>query len=129
MINIFVTRDTTPPILNIETPLPAPFWPKRQVTISGLVNDAVPGTVNPEQATVMVNGLSALILNRSFSISDVLLVPGTNIVTVVARTARERSQMQIQLSTLIPPARTLVQLAGNEQFGIVNTVLPQALLV
>jgi hypothetical protein len=131
LVNVVVTRDTTPPILTIETPTNGTVLAKRQVTISGLVNDAVPGTVNPEQATVMVNGLSALILNRSFSISDVLLVPGTNTVTVVARDrAGNESQRQIQLIYIDPASQKhLVQLAGDEQFGVVGTLLPQPLLV
>jgi hypothetical protein len=131
LINVFVTRDTTPPVLNIETPTNGTVLSKRQVTVSGLVNDAVPGTINPEQASVMVNGLSAMILNRSFSISDVLLVPGTNTITAIARDrAGNESQKQIQLVFIDPASQKhLVPLAGDSQTAIVGTMLPQPLLV
>lgn len=131
LINVIVTRDTTPPLLNIETPTNGTVLAKRQVTISGLVNDAVPGTVNPEQASVMVNGLPAMILNRSFSISDVLLVPGTNTVTAIARDrAGNEKQTQIQLVFIDPASQKhLVPLVGDSQTAIVGTMLPQPLLV
>ena len=36
--------------------------------MGGLVNDIVVGTVNPQQATVTVNGVAAQVSNRSFSV-------------------------------------------------------------
>ena len=131
LINVFVTRDTTPPILNIESPTNGAVLSSRQVTVIGLINDIVPGTVNPEQATVMVNGLSATILNRSYAIPNVLLVPGKNTITAMAQDrAGNQSQRQIEVTFLEPASqKRLVRLAGEGQTGIINTTLPQPLLV
>jgi PKD repeat protein len=129
--NVIVNRDTTAPILSIDTPAGGSVLAARQVTVTGQINDIVPGTVNPEQATVMVNGLPATIVNRSYAITDVLLAPGRNTITAIGRDrAGNESQRQIEV-TLQDAAsqKRLVTLAGDRQTGIIGTVLPEALVV
>ncbi len=129
--NITVIRDTTPPVLNVEAPVEGAILSSRQLTVSGLVNDAVPGTVNPEQASVMVNGLPATVLNRSYAIPEILLVPGKNIIDVMARDrAGNVRQKQIEVTYQSPASRKhLVRLAGEGQTALVASVLPEPLVV
>ena len=54
------------------------------VTVTGLVNDIVVGTVNTQQATVTVNGVAAQVANRSFSVSSIPLVVGANAIHATA---------------------------------------------
>ncbi len=131
VVNVMVNRDTTPPLLNIESPADGAILATRQVAVSGLVNDAVPGTVNPDQATVLVNGLEATVLNRSYAIADVLLTPGRNTIDVVAiDRAGNTSQRQVEILVQdLASQKRLVRLAGDNQTGVIGTVLPSPLVV
>lgn len=130
-VNVSVTRDSTPPLINIEAPASGAVLDTRQITVTGMVNDIVPGTVNPEQVTVMVNGLPAMVANRSYAIPDVLLAPGRNFITVMARDkAGNASQRQIEVTYVNPASqKRLVRLAGDAQTAMVSSVLPQPLVV
>jgi len=129
--NVTVNRDTTPPILSVDTPASGAVLASRQLTVTGQINDAVPGTVNPEQATVTVNGLSATLLNRSYSVADVLLVPGRNTINVVAHDrAGNETRKQIEVTFQDPASqKRLVALGGDAQSGMVGTLLPQPLVI
>ncbi|MBL0038363.1 MAG: hypothetical protein IPP36_06860 [Nitrosomonadales bacterium] len=81
--NILVTLDTTPPHLAIYTPTNNGVTTDASATITGLVNDIVVGTVNPQQATVTVNGVAAQVLNRSFIANNVPLSMGSNTIRAV----------------------------------------------
>lgn len=129
--NVTVNRDTTAPYLSIETPTNGTVAGTRQITVTGQINDAVPGTVNPEQATVTVNGETAALLNRSYAASDVLLAPGTNRIMVVGRDrAGNETPKEIEVIFREPAGqKRLVALAGDGQVSVVSTSLPEPLLV
>jgi len=129
--HVTVNRDTTPPFLSIDTPTNGTVVSSRQVMVTGQINDAVPGTVNPEQATVMVNGVAAALNNRAYSAADILLSPGTNTITAVGRDrAGNETRKQITLVYLEAASqKRLVALAGDGQTAMVGTVLAQPLLV
>ena len=129
--NVLVNRDTTPPVLSIETPAEGDVVGSRQVTVTGQINDIVPGTVNPEQATVTVNGLPATILNRSYAISGLLLAPGRNTITATGRDrAGNESQRQIVVTFRDPASqKRLVRLAGEGQTGMIGSFLAGPLVV
>lgn len=129
--SVTVNRDTTPPMVNIETPTAGAILTVRQITVTGMINDVVPGTVNPEQATVMVNGLPAMILNRSYAITDLLLAPGKNIINVVARDrAGNDTQRSIEVTVMDAALqKRLNRLAGDAQSGMIGATLPQPLVV
>src|SRR6201999_536786 len=65
--SIQVTLDTTPPKVNIESPTTGFKTTETSVTVTGLVNDIVVGTVNSQQAQVTVNGIAAQVTNRTFT--------------------------------------------------------------
>ncbi len=62
--NVTATLDTTPPHLAITQPPDQFVTSDSTVTVTGIVNDIVVGTVNDQQATVVVNGVTAAVANR-----------------------------------------------------------------
>lgn len=129
--NLIVTRDTVAPLVNVQEPVDGAVVAARQIIVSGLVNDAVPGTVNPEQATVMVNGLPGAVLNRTYTISDVLLAPGSNTISVVAKD-RAGNETTRRISVVYREQarqKRLAALAGDQQSGRISTILPDPLVV
>lgn len=129
--SITVTRDTVAPLVSVQEPMDGAVVVSRQITVSGLVNDAVPGTVNPEQASVTVNGLSAGVLNRTYSINDFLLAPGSNTISVVARDRAGNETTRRIGVTFHDVARQkrLLALGGDGQSGRIGSLLPEPLLV
>jgi hypothetical protein len=126
-----VVLDTTPPTVSIDSPSDRAIVSSPQITVTGLVNDIVTGTVNAEQVSVIVNGVNASVANRSFMASGVLLVPGQNTITAVAKD-RGGNISQSQITVTLRDAATqqrLLMVSGNNQTGVVRAVLPQPLTV
>ncbi|HEX4966359.1 MAG TPA: DNRLRE domain-containing protein [Thermoanaerobaculia bacterium] len=84
---INVVRDLSPPYLAIAAPADGDVVFEPSVTVSGLVNDLVAGTVNVAQASVTVNGVPATVENRSFLAPGIPLAPGQNQIVVEATDA------------------------------------------
>lgn len=127
---IHVVRDLTPPRVAIYRPEDGSVVRAGAVSVSGLVNDVVPGTVNAGEATVTVNGVPAEVANRSFSLEDVALVPGPN--TLVARAVDESGNVGEARATVTfePPAGARLRaVSGDRQSGVIATTLPQPLVV
>src|SRR6185295_1528535 len=80
MINVL--RDLSPPYLDVAAPRDGAVIDAASITVSGLVNDIVNGTVGAAQATVTVAGLPAAVSNRSFLAAAVPLSPGPNFIEV-----------------------------------------------
>lgn len=71
-----VSASLTPPRVTIIRPLNGSRTREGMISVSGLVNDIVPGTVNSTEATVTINGIPAEVVNRSFLVAAVPLAPG-----------------------------------------------------
>ena len=129
MVTVFL--DTTPPQVHIDSPSDGAGVNTSQVTVMGNVNDLVSGTVNGNQVSVSVNGVNATVSNRSFAAQNILLVPGQNTITAIAKDkAGNTSQHQIQVTFRdATAAQHLVIISGNNQSGVINTVLAQPLVV
>ncbi|WDE13106.1 carboxypeptidase-like regulatory domain-containing protein [Thalassomonas haliotis] len=80
--SIVISLDLTPPYLTIESHQQDQEVYSDKITVTGLVNDIVRGTVEAEQARVEVNGMPAVIANRSYAAIDVPLTEGENTITV-----------------------------------------------
>jgi hypothetical protein len=129
--SVNVVLDTTPPIVTIDSPSNGAFVTSPQLSVTGMVNDVVPGTVNTAQITVMVNGVRAKVANRSFMADGILLVPGKNIITAVA-TDRAGNTTQTDSTVTLLDAGTqqrILMVSGNNQIGPVGSKLPQPLVV
>ncbi|KQV51397.1 hypothetical protein [Duganella sp. Root336D2] len=127
--SILVTLDTTAPKIEIYSPSANGSTNAASVTVSGMVNDIVVGTVNPQQATVTVNGISAEVLNRSFTAREVPLSPGANTIqATVTDRAGNRATTSTTL-TRLAAAGGLRLVSGNNQSGPAGNLLPAPLVV
>jgi hypothetical protein len=128
---VTVFLDTTPPQVHIDSPRDGAVVNTSQLTVMGNVNDLVSGTVNGDQVSVSVNGITANVSNRSFAAQSILLVPGQNTIMAIAKDkAGNISQHKIQVNFRdATAAQHLLVLSGNNQGGVINTVLPQPLVV
>ena len=129
--SVSVVLDTTPPTITITNPSPGVAVTSAQIDVTGNVNDLVSGTVNAGQVSVTVNGVTAVVANRSFVAHNILLVPGTNTITAVAtdragNTSQARSQVTLQPLT---GRQALSIVSGNAQSAPISTLLPQPLTV
>jgi hypothetical protein len=129
--SVNVVLDTTPPTVRIDSPTDSVVLTTPQVTVTGLVNDIVTGTVNSDQVSVTVNGVQASVQNRSFMAQGVLLVPGANVITAVAKD-RAGNVSQSSVSVTLQDAATqqkILMVSGNNQSGPVGSTLAQPLIV
>ncbi|GGE88771.1 choice-of-anchor X domain-containing protein [Massilia psychrophila] len=100
------------------------------LTVTGVVNDIVVGTVNSQQATVTVNGVVAEVLNRSFMARDVPLTVGANAIQAVATDrAGNRATTTVNLTRAAPNLAGLSVLSGNNQSAPVGANLAAPLVV
>lgn len=127
---VHVVRDLMAPRLSIDLPRAGSILSAPTVTVVGLVNDLVVGTVNAGQVTVNVNGLPATVANRSFLASGVPLTAGDNTITAIATDASGnvgQASVVVRLDTSAVPR--IVAVAGDGQGGTIRTVLPSPLTV
>lgn len=128
--SILVTLDTTPPRIQIYTPTNNGITTDASVTVTGLVNDIVVGTVNPQQAAVTVNGVTAQVLNRSFIANNVPLVMGSNTIRAVTADRAGNSATATAAVTRQAQTQTTLKLqSGNNQAGSIRSLLPSPLVV
>jgi Glucodextranase, domain B/Bacterial Ig-like domain/Carboxypeptidase regulatory-like domain len=127
---INVVRDLTPPHLAVQYPLDGSSVLDSSVTVTGLVNDIVAGTVNAAQATVTVNGRPATVANRSFVAAGVPLTPGDNVLSIVATDASGNTgEARTTVRFEAPSGPRISILSGNLQENAIGTALPQPLVV
>ncbi len=124
-----VVRDLTPPRLTIDNPVDGARLFETMVTVSGLINDIVDGTVNAEEATVTVNGRTAAVANRSYLV-EVPLVVGDNVLTAIAvdksgNVGQVKSTVRLELPT-VPRIKVV---GGDRQQVEIGTLLPAPLTV
>ena len=129
--SVSVTLDTTAPTVRIDSPANGAVLTSPQIYVTGLVNDVVSGTINSGQVSITVNGVPAQISNRSFMAEDILLVPGRNVITAVARDrAGNISQNQVTVTLQdVATQQHILMVSGNGQSGAIGTTLPLPLVV
>ena len=127
---ITTTLDTTPPQLAITEPADQFTTTDSTVTVTGIVNDIVVGTVNPTQAAVTVNGIAANVANRTFTISGVPLTLGANTIQAVGRDrVGNATTISITVNRIAPAAQQIRLLSGNNQTGSISQALAAPLVV
>jgi glucodextranase-like protein/carboxypeptidase family protein len=127
---IHIVRDLTPPRLSIDLPRDGSTVQEDTVTVVGLVNDIVPGTVNASEATVTVNGRAAVVANRSFMVQGVPLAAGDNTLTAVAVDESGNSgTASIVVRRATAAARRVEIVSGGGQQAVIGQPLPQPLVV
>lgn len=128
--SISVSLDLTPPYLTIESHTEAQEVYSDKITVTGLVNDIVRGTVSEEQASVEVNGIKATVSNRSYAATDVPLNEGENVITVTAidESGNSASISQNVVYKIVTEKR-LVLVSGQNQTAQIGNKLPEQLIV
>ena len=128
-INLY--RDSIPPRLEVYAPEDGATVYASPVSISGMVDDIVVGTINAEQMHVTVNGANAEVANRAFLMRNVALSAGPNTLTITAVDAGGNSTVVTHHLTYVPapPQPRLEIVSGNGQSGAIGTQLPQPLVV
>jgi hypothetical protein len=137
-----ITLDTTPPHITIDSPADGTTTTDASVTVSGLANDVVVGTVNALDVQVTVNGLAAQVANRTYSVANVPLSIGKNTIQAVGRDrAGNGTTTSITVTRVLPsqppaPAigkavvtNSLSIVSGNNQTGTIGTQLSAPLVV
>jgi hypothetical protein len=130
--SVEVFLDTTPPRVTITAPTDGGHTTNAAVDVTGIVNDIVVGTVNPQQATVTVNGVAALVANRTFARAGMPLALGPNSIRAEGRdrVGNTYSQIITVVRDPVPAGSPILRsVAGNNQIGSIRTVLPAPLIV
>lgn len=128
--SIEVTLDTTPPRVTVTSPPDQFVTTDASISVAGIVNDIVVGTVNAEQAQVTVNGTAAQVANRTFLAADVPLALGINVLQVVGRDRTGNSattQISVTRQAVTEPVIRVV--SGNNQTAAIGAVVPSALVI
>lgn len=137
-----ITLDTTPPHLTIDSPADGTTTTAESVTVTGLANDVVVGTVNVQDVQVTINGIAAQVANRTYSAANVPLALGRN---VIQATGRDHAGNGVTTSVTVtraapsqPPqpaigaaviTQSLNVVSGNNQIGVIGTRLGSPLAV
>ncbi len=127
---ISVSLDLTPPYVTVESHDDGQIVRQDSVTVTGLINDVVRGTIEDTQANVTVNGKEAEISNRSYSVSGVSLTEGENLITVKgADQVGNVSEETILLVYEPNHGNRLTINSGNDQRGPIGEFLEDPLQV
>ena len=124
-----VTLDTTPPHVTIDSPGNDTSTAETSVTVTGIVNDIVVGTVNDQQANVTVNGIGATVANRTFTALNVPLSLGLNTIQATGRDrAGNGATVSINITRQALTQPTLRLVSGNNLSGPIKTLLAAPLV-
>ncbi len=121
-----VIRDPRPPRLAVHSPVDGAVVAEATVSVQGMVNDLIIGSLDTAEAEVRVNGILAQVANRSFLAAGVPLSPGPNVLTVTATDlSGNSSTAQLTVIRQDAPAGQprLRVVSGDLQSAPVGTVL------
>ncbi len=128
--SITVNLDTTPPRVTITSPVDQFVTTDASVSVAGNVNDIVVGTVNNHQVQVTVNGAAAQVANRTFLAANIPLAMGNNAIRAVGVDRAGNSfNTQITVRREAPTQPQIRLLSGNNQTGVIGSLLPAPLVV
>lgn len=126
--SVNVTRDTQSPRVAIDSPASGSVVGTNQITVTGIINDTVIGTVNSTQASVRVNGITATVANRTFSAANVPLSPGAN--TLIANAVDRAGNVgtaSVSVTFLDTASPKVQIISGDNQTARIGTLLPTPL--
>lgn len=128
--SISISLDTTPAYITLDSHQDGQVVYSNNVSVSGLINDIVRGTVEQQQAQVTVNGIAAIIINRSYQVTNLPLIEGENILTVVA-SDQVGNVSELSIGIMYQPllGKKLELISGQGQSAKMNEVLEEALVI
>lgn len=127
--SIQVTLDTTPPRVVVSSPTDGFSTSDSSITVTGMANDIVVGTVNDQQMQVAVNGIPAQVANRSFQAVNIPLSVGDNVISAVARDrAGNGATARVTVRRTSGGQARVVLVSGNNQSGQIGSLLSAPLV-
>ncbi|MDD5434454.1 MAG: carboxypeptidase regulatory-like domain-containing protein [Nitrospira sp.] len=127
--SINISLDSTPPHIAINSPPDGYRTTTSPLTVTGIINDIVRGTVNESQGRVLVNGTEADVSNRNF-LAEIPLSSGANTITAVGSDQwGNTASTSITVNFDTTPRRMVNLVSGNNQSGMVSSTLPNPLVV
>lgn len=128
--SVQVIRDSTAPRLAIHAPAAGFLTTSATVSVSGMVNDLIVGSLDPDEAQVTVNGVAAEVANRSFVAANVPLALGDNTLTAVARDLSGNvGTASVTVRREAPAGPRIAAVSGDLQDGVIGSALAQPLVV
>ena len=128
--SIVVSLDATPPYLTVQSPEDNSVVRSATISVMGLVNDIVRGTVSADQGHVTVNGIVATVSNRSYLAENVPLQAGLNTINIAASDAVGNSETKVIHVTYQPLTGAKIAIAsGQSQDATIGSMLSQPLVV
>ena len=127
---VTVLRDVEAPLVVIHDPVEGSVVYASEISVVGMVNDVVVGTVNGAQVTVTVNGVAAEVADRSFLLDRVPLAIGDNTIEVTATDRGGnvgRDEVVVRREPQVGPVLSVI--SGDRQTGVIGEVLPLPLVV
>ncbi|EML0343037.1 choice-of-anchor A family protein [Vibrio vulnificus] len=128
--SISVSLDLTPPYITVDSHVDGQIVHADRITVTGLVNDIVRGTVEAQQARVVVNGQPAEVSNRSYASTGVKLEEGENALSITAvDQAGNTATIERTIFYEVLAGARLEVVAGQNQSGVIGQNLSQDLVV
>lgn len=128
--SISVSLDMTPPTITVESPTPGSTLYSDKVTVTGLINDIVRGTIEQHQANVIANGIPGTVSNRSYSVKDIPLQLGENNISLTASDQVGNSAQKTIIIHYKQPLGKKLQLhSGQDQSVQIGAIIDQPLAV
>jgi Glucodextranase, domain B/Carboxypeptidase regulatory-like domain len=123
-------RDSIRPRVTVYSPAAGSTVTSSPVTVTGMVDDIVIGTINAGQVAVKINGVNATVSNRAFQASGIALTAGANTITIVATDQAGNAETVTHAITYdAAPQLRLAIVGGDGQTAAIGATLPQALRV
>jgi hypothetical protein len=129
--NLSIYRDSIPPRVEVYVPAAGAVVNEPSITVSGMVDDIVVGTINGAQVSVTVNGVAAEVSNRAFLARGVTVTPGANTLTIVA-TDQGANRTTITHGVTFDAgtgSARIERVSGQNQSAVIGAKLPQPLVV
>ncbi|HEV7767346.1 MAG TPA: IPT/TIG domain-containing protein, partial [Thermoanaerobaculia bacterium] len=127
--SVNVYRDSIPPRVTVVSPAENSIVASAAVTVSGTVDDIVIGTINAGQMSVSVNGIPAIVRNRTFVAESISLAAGPNTLSIVATDQGGNITGVAHAVTRSTDTTRLEIVSGDGQSAIIGAPLPQPLRV
>jgi hypothetical protein len=126
-INLY--RDSIPPRVEVYSPEQGEVSAFGTISVSGMVDDIVIGTINSGQVQVTVNGVAATVANRAFIARDVTLQPGGggNTLAIVATDQAGNTSTSTRTVYFEPNRPRIVVVSGDGQTAPIRSELPSPL--
>ena len=127
--SITVFLDQTDPNLTVDSHQDGQTVFNQSITITGLINDVVRGSISSDEAEVRVNDQVASVNNRSYA-ATITLAEGENPILIRAvDKVGNTSELTLTLIYQGMQGDALVQVSGQNQTGIIDTLVSEPLVV